>query len=116
MRQLFMHGIVAMVLLSACGATPLEEASRSYQANRDYVSLETIFSQLSPGMVRGEVERLLGEADYSPTVGQFYYASDRRDVDGNPDGSPVGLVVDYRDGNGGVTDMLYDAWIGPIGE
>lgn len=116
MRQHIGRGIVAIILLAGCSATPLEEASRSYLANRDYASLETIFGQLSPGMARGEVERLLGKPDYSPTEGQYYYASDRRDMDGNPDGSPVGLVVDYRDGNGAVTDTLRDVWIGPIGE
>lgn len=116
MRQVFMHGIVAIMLLAGCATPTLDEASRSYRANRDYASLEMIFGHLSPGMDRSDVERLLGEPDYSPTDGQFYYASDRRAADGDRDGSPVGVVVDYRDEDGTVTDTLRDVWIGPIGE
>lgn len=116
MRRVLVHCFVAIVLLAGCGAPTLDDASRSYKANRDYASLEMIFGRLSPGMDRSEVERLLGEPDYSPTDGQFYYSSDRRDTDENPDGSPVGLVVDYRDGDGAVTDTVRDVWIGSIGE
>ncbi len=115
MRQVFVHCIAAIMLLAGCGAPALDDASRSYKANRDYASLEMIFGQLSPGMDRREVERLLGEPDYSPTDGQFYYSSDRR-ADGGRDGAPLGLVVDYRDRDGTVTDTLRDLWIGPIGE
>jgi len=30
--------------------------------------------------------------------------------------SNVGLVVDYRDSDGEMTDLLQDYWYGPIGE
>ena len=68
-------------------------------------------------MDRQSVERLLGEPDYSPIDGQYYYSSDRtssmadqgREAD-------LGLIVDYRDPEGAVTESLYEYWLGPIGE
>ena len=116
MRNLFMYGFAACFLLVGCGPSALEQASRSYRANRDYASLETIHGQLTEGMDRAEVERLLGESDYSPTDGQFYYSSDRREAAGGRDDVPVGVVVDYREESGAVTDTLQVFWIGPIGE
>ena len=43
-------------------------------------------------MSQSEVEGVLGEAEYSPTEGQYYYSSDKR----NADGITIGLVVEYR--------------------
>lgn len=116
MRSVFVYGLFACFLLVGCSAPALDQASRSYRANRDYVSLETIHGQLTEGMDRGEVERLLGEPDYSPTEGQFYYSSDRRATAGDREDVPVGVVVDYRDESGAITGTLQAFWIGPIGE
>lgn len=116
MREPFLYGLAAVLL--AAGCAPLERARLGYQANRDHASLETIHARLAKGMKRTAVERLLGEPDYSPTAGQVYYLSDRRL---KPDGGvyvrvPLGLVLDYRDGDGAVTDRLQTFWLGPVGE
>jgi hypothetical protein len=95
----------------------LENASLQYKEHNDYASLDIIYKSLSKGKQRKEVESLLGEPDYSPIDGQHYYSSDHseysqdqaRDV-------TVGLVVDYRDGNGEITDKLQEFWMVPIAE
>lgn len=106
-------------LTVACSAGPaaLDEASAKYKRNKDYPSLEAITATFTQGTPRKEVERLLGEPDYSPTEGQYYYSSNRsehakdqgRDV-------TVGLIVDYRTQDGKVTDSLQKFSLGPIGE
>ena len=107
-----------LIGLAACGEPGLEEASRSYRETQDFASLEILHAHLTKGMPRPEVERLLGEPDYSPTDGQYYYGSDRtapQGEDGTP-GSTIGLVVDYRDGSGAVTNELQSFDLRPIGE
>jgi len=97
----------------------LELASRSYKAHRGYASLEIIHRYLHKGMMRSKVEELLGEADYSPIKGQYYYSSDRSEVVGSGKermNVPVGLVVDYRDEQGNLTGQLQSFWLGRIGE
>ena len=112
--------ITAIFLLTACSTSTLEEASHSYKMNRDYTSLEIIYSNLAKGMKRSDIEHLLGESDYSPIDGQYYYSSNREEYpeDGDIDrgGVPIGLVVDYRNGQGMLTEELQTFWIGPIGE
>jgi outer membrane protein assembly factor BamE (lipoprotein component of BamABCDE complex) len=106
-------------LLAGCpgGLSPTEEASASYKQNKDYASLEQIYSKLSNGMQRMEVERLLGEPDYSPIDGQYYYSTDRSDYSEEQKREvAAGLVVDYRDKNGDVTDTLQEYWLGVIAE
>lgn len=120
LRNLFLCGFAAILLAAGCGLAPLERARLGYQANRDYASLEAIHARLVKGMKRAAVERLLGEPGYSPTEGQFYYLSDRnRDPEGGADAYgrvPLGVVVDYRNVEGAVTDELQTFWMGPIGE
>jgi outer membrane protein assembly factor BamE (lipoprotein component of BamABCDE complex) len=114
-----LHILVALVILSGCatGLTSREHASEDYKQNGDYASLETIANSFYKGMRRSEVERLLGVPDYSPIEGQYYYSSSRSvDSDEQGRGVPAGLVVDYRDENGQVSDTLQEFWLGPIGE
>jgi hypothetical protein len=110
-----------MLALVACPSPSrsLTDASASYRNQRDYASLATIHSHLAKEMPRTEVERLLGEPDYSPTEGQYYYSSDRKEASTSPADRPpatLGLVVDYRDANGAVTNRLQRFTLGPIGE
>lgn len=116
MRNLFLCGLVAILVSSGCGPGALERARLRYQADRDYASLETIYERLKMGMERAAVERLLGQPGYSPTEGQVYYLSDRQVAMGAQHQVPIGIVVDYRDRDGAVTDELQTFWIGPIGE
>lgn len=109
--------MTAILLGCSAGLLSLENDSARYKHNKGYTSLETICNSFYKGMPRTEVEHLLGEPDYSPINGQYYYSSDRsvyledqgREVS-------VGLVVDYRDMNGKITETLQEFWLGPIGE
>jgi outer membrane protein assembly factor BamE (lipoprotein component of BamABCDE complex) len=112
---------LVFLLLVGCNtqAQEPEQASRSYKAHRDYPSLEIISGHLRKGMERSEVEDLLGEPEYSPLAGQEYYSSDRRETvrHGKQEVQiPVGLVVDYRDEQGRVTEQVQKFRLGRIGE
>jgi outer membrane protein assembly factor BamE (lipoprotein component of BamABCDE complex) len=112
------------LLLIGCGseANELEQASRSYKTQQDYASLERIHMHLRTGMARTEVEELLGEPDYSPVEGQYYYSSNRQETAGSGKKQvkqidmPVGLVVEYRDEQGKLTGQVQKFWLGNIGE
>jgi outer membrane protein assembly factor BamE (lipoprotein component of BamABCDE complex) len=88
MRKWFALAVVLLLALSC--AVSLEQAAAKYRADREHQSLQLVASHLRQGMPRQEVERLLGPPDYSPTEGQYYYQSNRRDQV---------LVVDYRQGD-----------------
>lgn len=117
-----------ILLLAGCNsqADELVQASRSYKTHGDYASLEMIHRHLRNGMLRSKVEELLGEADYSPIAGQYYYSSDRYSSEQQAAGKGheqvaqnaliVGLVVDYRNDQGELTWQLQSFWLGPIGE
>lgn len=136
MNRAFVLGVAVMLLSGSIGAYSseyqpskpkssslqvLEQASISYKKHRDYASLKKIFLHLTKGMKRPDVERLLGEPEHSPIDGLFYYSSDRmaslRNEGAPPDmKAVVGVVLDYRDEKGVITDRLQKFWIGPIGE
>lgn len=107
------------VFLFGCNAhlNSIKKYSAQYKHNKDYKSLEIIFKSLSKGMQRTEVECLLGEPDYSPIDGQYYYDSNRSVYSEDQERRvPFGLVVDYRNRDGLITETLQEFWIGPIGE
>jgi outer membrane protein assembly factor BamE (lipoprotein component of BamABCDE complex) len=109
----------AAVVLTGCsvGLSSVEYASEHYKNHRDFASLETLVNSFHKGMQRSEVERLLGLPDYSPIEGQYYYSSDRSVYSDDQDREvTVGLVADYRDEKGEVTDRLQEFWLGPMGE
>ena len=112
---------IVLLLLVGCNtqAQELASASRRYKAHRDYASLEVISRHLRKGMAQTEVEELLGEADYSPLAGQYYYSSDRRETaqHGKKEMQiPVGLIIDYQDEQGRVTKRVQTFQLGQIGE
>jgi hypothetical protein len=94
MRKVLAFAAVLLFALSC--ANSLEQATAKYQADKDHQSLELLSAHLRQGMSQKEVERLLGPPDYSPTDGQYFYQSNRRNQI---------LVVDYRVGDA-VTDRL----------
>lgn len=106
--------LLLVVLLLGCSGKDADQAGASYRQNRDAASLQIVSACLKIGMARGEVEALLGEADYSPIDGQEYYASQQ----GGPEQDKAGptLVVDYRDAQGEVTDALRGFQLGDVGE
>lgn len=75
------------------------------------------------GISRAELERILGEADYSPAEGQFYFSTGGEcpleDADRE---APCGVVAEFRrtthDATLGrvPTDSLQSCWWGGIGE
>jgi len=71
-------------------------------------------------MSRTKVDALLGNFDYSPTEGQYYYLSDYKVSPEQGMESdltvPVGIVIDFRDKNGDETENIHRLSIGPIGE
>jgi outer membrane protein assembly factor BamE (lipoprotein component of BamABCDE complex) len=97
-------GFAAVVWLAGAGPLPLPEASQCYKATRDLACLSAIASHLQTGMDRQEVERILGEPDYSPTDGLYYYSANEP----NRGPSTKGLIVEYRDQFGAVTDELQE--------
>ncbi|MCI5164401.1 MAG: hypothetical protein D3917_20800 [Candidatus Electrothrix sp. AX5] len=112
---------IVFLLLVGCNtqAQELELASRSYKAHRDYPSLEVISVHLRKGMDQNNIIDLLGEPDYSPLAGQYYYSSDRQETvrHGKKEMQiPVGLVIDYRDEQGRATEQLQKFWLERIGE
>jgi hypothetical protein len=111
---------ISILLVGSCCYRSLGRVSTNYKAHKDYASLELIYKHLAQGMKRTKVENLLGKPDYSPIDGQYYYASDREgypeSATANPIKVPVGLVVDYRNQLGELTDELQTFWLGPIGE
>jgi hypothetical protein len=49
------------------------------------------------GMSKRELERLLGEADYSPIEGQYYYSTGGEcPLEGANRNAPCGVVADFR--------------------
>ena len=108
-----------IVLLSSCAATnsSVETASAEFKQYKSYDNLQILHERLFIGMHQSEVIRLLGEPDYSPIEGQYYYSTDRYEYYEEQDREvPVGLVVDYRDEKGIVTENLHEFWLGKIGE
>ena len=98
---------LSFLLIVAVAATPLFpssslnlQANRStwkwhsarYKKTRAYQSLKLLSKRLKIGMPRSKVEELLGEPDYSPVDGQYYYSSNRN----NSKGVVIGLAVEYR--------------------
>ena len=112
--------LALLLVFFACSSVgpSLADSAASYKNKRDYVSLSRIHDHLVKGMPRAEVERLLGEPDYSPTEGQYYYSSDKKAASDGTDRPPatIGLVVDYRDANGAVTGTLQRFALEAIGE
>jgi hypothetical protein len=106
----------SLFLSSGANGQTLEEASRSYKQRKDYASLKLIFRQLRLGMPKTAAENLLGKADYSPIEGQDYYLSDKKEAAAAGVRLSIGMVVDYRDRQGRLTDSLQDFWLGEIGE
>lgn len=111
---------LALGILVACGSrtrTPAELSS-AFQRDHDFRSLTGLLSHLTLGQSQAEVERLLGKPTYSPIDGQVYYATSNRETE---DGTPVGLILEYRRTNprtGQTLAMgkLESIYLGPIGE
>ena len=112
--------LITLSILSSCQpAVPgPAEAGRAFRQQHDYENLQKLLGRLRLGMSKSEVELLLGQPDYSPIEGQYYYHTSDRVT---PEGTPIGLVVDYRRTNVRTGEeiqsgKLESLWLGPIGE
>jgi len=76
--------------------------------------------QIHLGMSKAELSGLLGEEDYSPTDGQYYFSTGGEcPLEGTDLMAPCGVVAEFRadkDGELQVTDALQSCWWGAIGE
>jgi hypothetical protein len=109
--------IVLLLAACSCQAEELQKASSSYKMNKDYASLAVLVKHLRKGMARTDVQALLGEADYSPIAGQEYYSSDHSESAPETGAEQtVGLIVEYRDEQGRLTEQLQQFELGRIGE
>ena len=73
------------------------------------------------GMSQAELESVLGEADYSPTDGQFYFSTGADcPLEGADRLAPCGVVAEFREysdgGDAVLTESLQSCWWGAIGE
>jgi hypothetical protein len=138
-----------MLMLSSCGSRCAEsdeacrigELSEHYRQNHDYQSLVSLIPFLDlHDMTRADVEQILGEPSYCPTLDQCYYPTGEmiQTMCGEgtvPDGEtcvnpatgdempplrfPMILVVRYQStGNTQpeAADPLSGFWLGPVGE
>ena len=116
--------LALLLLIAACDTQARmpripKLAGDSYKAHKDYASLEIVYRYLSKDMEQGAVKELLGEPDYSPIAGQYYYSSDLRKTELRGKEwieVTVGLIVDYRDKQGEVTKQLQTFRLDSIGE
>lgn len=107
------------VVESTTTPSPLSRASQGYKEKKDFKNLQTIHNHLRIGMTRTEVEQLLGQKpDHSATEGQYVYicVDQKGPSHGNHPPPPLGLIVDYRDKNGTLTNQLQSFSIEPISE
>ena len=126
-KEWIVLALLGLVLQAGCSRPRLAGGEKQTVAavaercreHRDYDSLARLIPALKLGMKRQEVERLLGPPEYSPTKGQYYYGSDRRDGEG----AAMTLVVDYNvteypgdEIRTRLTDRLQSFFFGPVGE
>jgi len=99
--------LLLLFALALCGTACLSvrEARTRYAATQDYAALKRLSHRLNAGMARAEVEALLGKPIEHPGNGQYCYLSDREERVGEFT-VPVGLIVNYNDGEGRETDRL----------
>lgn len=119
MKFPILMAVIFIAILTSCtaAASQVETASIEYKQYINYESLQKIHDKLFVGMNQSEVVRLLGEPDYSPIEGQYYYSTDRYEYSEEQDREvTVALVVDYRKEDGKITEKLHDFWLGKISE
>jgi hypothetical protein len=98
-------------------AQPPTQAGGCARRQKDRACLEATYRALYTGMARSDVERLLGEPDYSPLEGLYYYASHQREA--SADGgrrATLTLIVDYRNEQSVPTDTLHAFRLDAVGE
>ncbi|MCB9654898.1 MAG: hypothetical protein H6729_12290 [Deltaproteobacteria bacterium] len=102
---------------AATVAPATAQASVEYKAMHTLGSLMVLLNSLHIGTPRHAVDAYLGEATYSPVEGQNYYATDAyMKADEGDREVPLGLVLDFRNKDGEVTERVTSIDFGPIAE
>lgn len=115
MRRLLAAVLLLALLAGTAACIGVREARTRYAATQDFASLKRLSHRLHPGMARAEVEALLGTPLEHPGNGQYCYLSDREERVGEFT-VPVGLVVNYCDGEGRETDRLHSFFFVAVAE
>jgi hypothetical protein len=110
--------VLLAVFFSGCNATPGLAGCR-IEGPASLMPEKVKRVQL--GMSKGELENVLGEADYSPGEGQFYFSTGGDcPLHGSDRLAACGVVAEFRDYRNGsdavLTESLQSCWWGGIGE
>lgn len=113
-RSAFVAGLA--LCFSACQTIPSAAGCRVEGPGE---LMPPAVKQVRLGMAQGELESVLGLADYSPADGVFYFSTGG-DCPLEEGGrvAPCGLVAEFRDysRDGAVMQSLQSCWWGAIGE
>lgn len=112
-RTLF--ALLVCLTFSGSACLSVREARLKYAATQNYSALKALSRRLEIGMTRAEVEALLGKPLDHPGNGQYCYLSDRAESAGTF-AVPVGLIVNYCDGEGRETDRLASFYFVAVAE
>ncbi len=77
--------LLFIVILISCKKYNINEASDHYKKNKDIKSLKILAKTLKKGMLKNEIEKLFGEADYFYKINEntYIYITDERTKFGN---------------------------------
>jgi hypothetical protein len=112
----------AVTLLAICiTGCRVEPSAQGCQITGPKKRLPQNVKLVQLGMTLGEVEKLLGAADYSPVEGQYYFSTGGDcPLEDSGRTASCGLVAEFRDyGQGGEAELketLQSCWWGAIGE
>ncbi len=123
--------LFVVLILAGCAPSQgsMMQLSKHYKQRHDYESLAALLPYLNYTLKRSDVENLLGEPEYCPTLSNCYYPSDKSVIVFCPDMSqvsratcqsfPLILSVGYNLADGktpSARDALDGFGVTPIGE
>ena len=118
LRASCLGAVAAVALLAGC--QPVRPAGACLVDGPEALLPANVL-EVRPGMSRDALVRLMGEPDYSPVEGQYYFSTGGDcplGIDGHE--APCGLVASFgpdEDADGaGVPGRLESCWWGAIGE
>lgn len=106
--------IVASALLLGGGSGTANAAQPFCEIHGPADRAPATIHRLQAGMSRAEVEKILGEHDYSPARGQFYFATGGGCELEPGRIAPCGYVLDFS--GAAPTSTLVSCWWGAVGE
>lgn len=116
-RVLGLFALLLLLGLIAGCSEPIERPGCSIQGPAELLPPEVRRIQL--GMDRTSLEALMGEPDYSPIEGQYYFSTGGECPIDDERTASCGVVVDFRDYSSAdsiLTGSLQSCWWGAIAE